>query len=333
MLLGIVCFTLFATAIASGFIYWQKHKTTPTKYTGPIETVRLSTYLGEYAGLIWIAQNKGYFAENGLDVNIKEFQTGIEAMDSLVAGEADLSTQAEAVVVANIVEDEDFKIIAEINSTYGLKLIANRSSSISKAADLKGKRIAVTQKSPAEYFLSTFLIFNNVDNSEVEITYLKPAEIIPAFEAGQIDAVMIWQPLAYQIEGKLGQNSISWEGQTNTPFRFLLTGTNELINERPQVPERFLKALVQAQNVPPAEARQILKNRLKYEEKYMEVIWPNLDFHVTLDQKLLPLMEDEARFAIENNTTQLKEIPDYLNYIYVDALKIIKPEAVTIIGK
>jgi NitT/TauT family transport system substrate-binding protein len=42
-------------------------------------------------------------------------------------------------------------------------------------------------------------------------------------------------------------------------------------------------------------------------------------------------MEDEARWMISNNLTQEKQVPDFLNYIYEDGLKAVKPEAVKII--
>jgi len=42
-------------------------------------------------------------------------------------------------------------------------------------------------------------------------------------------------------------------------------------------------------------------------------------------------LEAEARWAIKNRYTGARKIPDYLDYIYADALKAIKPEAVNII--
>ena len=39
-------------------------------------------------------------------------------------------------------------------------------------------------------------------------------------------------------------------------------------------------------------------------------------------------MEDEARWMIKNNLTTEKQVPDFMNYIYADGLKAIKPEAV-----
>jgi NitT/TauT family transport system substrate-binding protein len=43
-------------------------------------------------------------------------------------------------------------------------------------------------------------------------------------------------------------------------------------------------------------------------------------------------MEDEVRWMIKNNLTNEKQVPDFVNYIYADGLKAVKPEAVNIIG-
>jgi hypothetical protein len=42
-------------------------------------------------------------------------------------------------------------------------------------------------------------------------------------------------------------------------------------------------------------------------------------------------MEDEARWMIKNKLTKEKNVPNFLDYIYEDALKAVKPEAVNII--
>jgi NitT/TauT family transport system substrate-binding protein len=43
--------------------------------------------------------------------------------------------------------------------------------------------------------------------------------------------------------------------------------------------------------------------------------------------------EDEARWMIKNELTTEKKIPDFVNYIYADGLKTVKPEAVNIIHR
>jgi NitT/TauT family transport system substrate-binding protein len=41
--------------------------------------------------------------------------------------------------------------------------------------------------------------------------------------------------------------------------------------------------------------------------------------------------EDQARWRIDNNLTDATRVPNYLDYIYLDALEKVKPEAIGII--
>jgi len=68
-----------------------------------------------------------------------------------------------------------------------------------------------------------------------------------------------------------------------------------------------------------------------YESDYMDYSWPKQEYAVTLPQAMLILFEDQARWRIEQGLTDTTEVPNYLNFIYLDALEEVKPEAVTII--
>jgi NitT/TauT family transport system substrate-binding protein len=52
---------------------------------------------------------------------------------------------------------------------------------------------------------------------------------------------------------------------------------------------------------------------------------------VTLPQALIIAMEDEARWRIENKLTDKTTVPNYLNFLYLDGLEAVSPEAVTVI--
>ncbi len=97
---------------------------------------------------------------------------------------------------------------------------------------------------------------------------------------------------------------------------------------------RLMKSLDQAENYIVShqdEAKAIVRRRMNFDVTYMESLWPRYQFALSLDQSLITAMEDEARWMIKNKLTQEKKVPNFLNYIYVDALKAIKPEAVNII--
>jgi hypothetical protein len=96
-----------------------------------------------------------------------------------------------------------------------------------------------------------------------------------------------------------------------------------------------LKALVQAETFSlnhKAEAIAIVAKNLNYTISYTDSDWQNYRYSVTLDQSFVLLMQDEAQWLINNNLTKATSVPNFLNYIYEDGLKLVKPEAVNIIG-
>jgi len=74
-----------------------------------------------------------------------------------------------------------------------------------------------------------------------------------------------------------------------------------------------------------------LRERYHYDDEYVARIWPEHQFALSLDQSLIVALAAETRWMIGNNMTSEKQVPDFLNYIYEDGLKAIKPEAVSII--
>jgi len=304
----------------------------PEKYTGPVEKITLAAYAGETGALVYVAEDQGYFEENGLEVTIKDYESGKAAADALIDGEADISTSAGFVFVSNSFDHADLRVLGTVATAEVKELVARKDKGITTIDDLIGKKIGVTKKSGGEFSLGTFLIFNGLSDQDVEIVDLKPSEIVEAISNGDIDAAFTWDPNVYNIKEELGDNAISWPGGQD--FYFVLLTQEDWIENNPAAAKRFMKSLVEAEDYikdNPKEAKEFVKDRFGYESDYMDYSWPEQEFAVILKQAMLIAFEDQARWRIKNNLSDKKDVPNYLNFIYLDALGGVKPEAVTII--
>ncbi len=147
-----------------------------------------------------------------------------------------------------------------------------------------------------------------------------------------MDAGVTWDPNVYNIKKELGDNAVSWSVVEG--FYFVLLTKEDWIENNPEAAERFLKSLLEAEDYikdNSEDAKEFVKGRFDYDSDYIDYSWPNQEFAVRLEQAMLILFEDQVRWAIENNLTDATEVPNYLDYIYLDALHEIRPEAVTII--
>jgi NitT/TauT family transport system substrate-binding protein len=301
---------------------------------GAVEEITLAVYAGSDSALVYIAQEQGFFADNGVNVTFKEYESGKLAADALIAGDADISTSAEFVFVSNVLEMDDLRLLATVAQSETVELVARKDHGISTLADLQGKKIGVTRKSGAEFYLGTFLTFNGLSVDDVEVVDLSASATVEAISKGEIDAGFTWNPNVYLIKQALGDNAVSWPGQSGQPYYFVLSAKEEFLTERPVAVERFLKAVVQAEafvNTNNEAAKEFIGQTFSYDQSYLDTIWPNHEFIVALPQAMLGVLEDQARWRIENGLTDATDVPNFLDLLYMDGLEAAKPAAVTII--
>ncbi len=316
--------------VVAGF-YWLRREE-PEKYTGPVEKITLAGYAGEAGALVYIANEQGFFKEHGLDVTIEDYQSGKAAADALMAGEADISTSADLVFVSNAFEHTDLRVLGTVATFETKALVARKDKGITAIQELSGKKIGVTKKSGAEFLLGVFLTFNGISRDDVELVDLRPPEMTEAISNGDVDAVFVWDPYAFNIKKELGDNAISWSGGED--FYFVLLTKEDWLDKNPAAAERFMRSILDAEMYVQDnfnETKNFLKDRFDFESEYMDYSWPKQEYAVTLPQAMLILFEDQARWRIEQGLTDKTDVPNYLGFIYLDALEEIKPEAVTII--
>jgi NitT/TauT family transport system substrate-binding protein len=284
--------------------------------------------------LTLIADEKGYFQKYGLNVTLREYPAGVYAVQELLNRNADLACAAEFVGVANSFQSPDLRIITTTAKINNLYLIIRSDRGISKPSDLKGKTIAIPKGSVAEFFLGRYLTLNGLNISDITVIYLTPADVIKSVGTGDSDAALIWDPYAYQIEQQLGRNSTRWPAQSGQFYYWVTYTRSDTIRDKPEQIRNYLRALDDAETFLFAhqpEVKEILKRRLNMTDDSIDRTWKDYRFVLSLDQALIIEMEDEARWMTEQNLTGGKIPPSYLDMIYQDPMREVKPSAVTII--
>ncbi|MGO9614513.1 MAG: nitrate ABC transporter substrate-binding protein, partial [Dissulfurispiraceae bacterium] len=69
----------------------------------------------------------------------------------------------------------------------------------------------------------------------------------------------------------------------------------------------------------------------KVDKVTIDEIWEIVTPVVRLDQALLVDLEDQTRWVLKNNLAKRSDMPNYLDFIYVDGLQAVKPEAVRLV--
>jgi NitT/TauT family transport system substrate-binding protein len=144
-------------------------------------------------GQIWTGIDQGLFDRQGLDLDMRQFNTGLEIFQALIGGSLDVL--ATGAVLSNFPARGQGKVflINDIEVATA-QLWVRADQGIQSFDDLKGKRIATAMGTTAHVFLDTALRANKVDPKNVELLNQTMPAAVTSFISGAVPAVALWVP-------------------------------------------------------------------------------------------------------------------------------------------
>lgn len=135
-----------------------------------------------------------YFTEKGIKCNYLVFDSGAEANKALASGSIDFATMGNTNAIIALARELDVEMVW-IHEVLGEieALAVKNGSGIEKVEDLAGRKIAVPFASTTHYILLN-VIKNAGIEEQVQLLDMQTAEIVAAWERGDIQAAYTWQP-------------------------------------------------------------------------------------------------------------------------------------------
>ena len=179
-------------------------------------------------------------AAQGFSVEWKEFPGGPQLLEALNVGAIDAGTTGETPPVFAQAAGAPLVYIGyEPSAPKGEAILVPKDSKITKVADLKGKKVALNKGSNVHYLLVKALEANGLQLSDIESVFLPPADGRAAFEAGKVDAWVIWDPFQAAAEAAFNARTLaSGEGLVKN-YQFFLA-TRDYATKQPEVLKAFL---------------------------------------------------------------------------------------------
>ncbi|WP_329110510.1 aliphatic sulfonate ABC transporter substrate-binding protein [Micromonospora sp. NBC_01699] len=235
------------------------------------------------------------------------FESGPALTEAFKADAIDIGQVGEAPPIFAAAGKIPFKIIgtsAEIPE--GEAVLVKEGSGINSFADLRGRTVALNKGSNVHWLLVRLLEANNMTLADIQVKYLKPAEGRPAFDAGQVDAWIIWDPyfaLAEQPGVKILANATGLAGN-----REYLLVSPEALKNKPEQIRAFLQTYREVTDwgiANPVDRAKILAPELKIPE---DVTTRALARSARPLAPVTPAIGDELQ-AIADGFTKLELIP------------------------
>ncbi len=305
---------------------------------GPVSEkieVRLALASQPSSGLIFVALEKGFFEQAGLNIKLIEYPSGKRALnEGLLSGRTDIAVCADVPLVDAALKGSRFKIFSTVFYADNVnRIIARRDAGISRPEDLINKRVATQYASAVHFFLSQFMLAKNIEAQAFQTLYMKAEELPKALAEGRIDAFSMREPYISRARELLGNNHIIFSAPGVYRQFEALVASDRLVRQQPKVLNRYLEAVLRAEEFvrrEPQQAHAIIARKLGVDAAAVAAIWPETGLLVSLDKSSILLLEQIARWAVDSGMTENDSIPNFLNFVYQDALLNQKSPAVDI---
>ena len=231
--------------VLASFLYLNSQKPN----AGNMESIDVAYSPFESVALFWVAEKQDSFSQNGLNVTTHKYDSGAGALDGVLNGEADIVVgTTEFPFAVRALNQARIRTIGCISKSEFIYLVGRADRGIERVTDLKGKRVGTTFGTIAHFYLGRFLNLNGLNITDVTLVDLKtPAEWVNAVVDGDVDAVATAQPYANSARDGLGANAVVWSVQSNQPLYAQAICTDEWISAHPELVNRFLRSLLQAE--------------------------------------------------------------------------------------
>ena len=222
----------------------------------PRDKVRIGVLLSVTDVMLYMADKKGYFAQERIDAEFVTLKSGTEMVAPLTSGDIDVAAGGPTAGLYNAVtRGIEVRIVADKGAMTGSHghmpmLIAKRhaeAGSIKSLSDLKGMKVALTGLGgPAEARLYLMLKSVGLGFDDAEPIYLSPPQMAVAFQNGAIDAALILEPSATQAmrSGTAVHFDYGQDFYPNQQTAVVLYGPSMLKSR--DLAQRFMNAYVRA---------------------------------------------------------------------------------------
>jgi NitT/TauT family transport system substrate-binding protein len=176
-----------------------------------------------------IAERKGFFKDQGLDVEINDFGGGAKSLQALVGGSVDVVTGAYEHTIRMQAKSQDIRAVLELGRFPAIvigvrKALADKVKSV---ADFKGLKIGVTAPGSSTYLTAVYAMSKaGLTASDASFIGIGGgASAVAAVKNGQVDAISHLDPVISKLDAD-GEIKLLIDTRTEEATKALFGGTN-----------------------------------------------------------------------------------------------------------
>lgn len=200
--------------------------------------------VGDHAAY-WVALDKGYYKEAGLDVMLENSKGSGDTIAKVDTGRADAGLADAAVLIASKARGTTVKTIGMVFDKTPLAIFSLKSKPLAKPGDLEGAALGSPPGDAQRQMFPAFARFNKLDASKVTWVNIEPAAKVAAVAEKRMDGVGDYStglPLYEKAAGKGNVQMMLWADFGFDLYAMSIMASEKTMKDKPKQLKAFLEA-------------------------------------------------------------------------------------------
>ena len=288
-----------ATATAGNVAGAQTLETVDYLFPAPAQQIAFAPWM--------IAQQRGYYAQEGIKLNFLSGRGGVDTAKQIGAGNAPIGHSFGDTPIIARATGIPVKAVALLGGRSMMQVVVREDSAIKAPKDLKGKTITAMSYSDANFYaLLGVLASAGLTKNDVNAQAVGPAGVWQLFAAGKSDAMTGVPEWIAEAKGTGMKLRIMPAYDYFGSMAQAILASDDTIQKRPELVRKVVRATLRGlRDVmadPKAAARDYVAAMPMYagREAFVEEVFGLYNQYVYPDQKVLGMM-DPARLNLLQN--------------------------------
>lgn len=287
--------------------------------------------LGEYdpqiSGQQIIAEEQGFFEEEGLDVDLQLLTDPSVSTSMVAANEAQFYSISNYQAINLADKGSEVCLLAPVVDAGNTQVvIGGPDLEITSAKDLEGKKMGYTDGAGVIVAVENMCDDLGVDFESIELVNLQASDMLASLQSGDIDLFAAWEPWGIKAE-EFGGYYLFTGTQSYLPenegevsylnFEVCIDVSKSFLETDPQACEAYVRAMMKAtdyinENLEAAAA--VVGERIDIDEETCVAIMQKNSYKVTFDQTFKDACDSLAEYMKDSGlNTSLVEFDSFTN--------------------
>lgn len=231
---------------------------------------------------LFVAEEKGFFKEEGLAVQKKSFSAPGDGLKPLLAGDLDAHfTTLDSAIIALDKAPGKLRVVYLTDTSAGADAIVAKKE-IKSVKDLKGKQVAATVGECNHLLLVKALEKAGLQESDVKLTNMSPDDSGAAFAAGKLDAAVTWEPWISQVQADKKGHLVFSSKEVPNLILDVVAISSQTAEKKSAETRAFLRALNKANELvmkDPKLASQLAAKAIEMKPEDVEKLLPKVKLY------------------------------------------------------